>query len=281
MSESESVPADAVIIAESKQKIQGDALAKMRALVLVQEPMLINLLDVTSSRSFEYATLSTLRHVQSKQLKADLVRILVQQELDQGFPAAALETLERADATELDLPEFDERFVSEQYNRAIEEKKYAVAHKVAKIMLERGRKIIPTDQTQKTDQGTNLERWRGREEQAFELHVRQVLDAYDNGTEMDKRPILLYELFDEFRFRPDGYRNAQQGGYDYQNPLVREVALKAIAAAVQQGQEVRALEYADTAKLGKDFIAALRKKFPSQRRDWRGFVTKMKSYLSR
>ncbi len=225
----------------------------MRRLISEQEPESLGYLDTSGGLSSEYAITSAIIHVSSQKLKADLVKVAVQRDLSQGFRAAAVQMLEYSEAAKLDLPEFGEQFVFEQYDKAIEEGDYNAAHMMAGTMLRKGRIAVKTQTAGVDANDKGIESWRGKEEKAFGLYVRQILDAYNEGfIKSDDWRIRL--LFDAYRFRQDGYDGT------YVSPLAQEVAKANVEAALRSGLEWVALQVAVTAKLPDDYVSELRKK---------------------
>ncbi len=234
-------------------EIRGRALVKMKELVKEREPESLSYLNTNAGLSAEYATSSAIIHVKDKGLKADLVRVAVQRELEEGFRDGAIRMLEYSNAAELDLPEYGEQFALEQYDLAMKEGNFSDAYMLAVTMLRNGRKAVKTETPAKDAKDKGIESWAGKEENAFGLYARQILDAYKEGviTGDDWR---LRSLFDSYRFRKDGYDGV------YVSALAQEVAEANVKAELERGMEWVALQKAITAKLPDDFVRELRKK---------------------
>jgi len=238
---------------EGAGKIRGDALVEMRRLVSEQEPESMSYLDTSHGLSSEYVTSRAIIHVKSRKLKADLVRVAVQRELAEGFRDAAIRMLKYSNAAELDLPEYGEQFAFEQYGKAMEESDYSAAHMLAGTMLREGRKAVKTEIPAKDPRDEGIESWRGKEEKAFGLYARQILDAYKEGT-ITGDDWRIRSLFDAYSFRQDGYNG------DYVSSLAREVAEANVRAELEKGRDWVALHDAISAKLPDSFVDELRKK---------------------
>lgn len=119
---------------------------QMKKVVITREPSLLNCLQewlVQGATCRNCMASNVISNSKNPEVKADLVRIYVNQSIAEGDRHQAVDMLDYGKAAELDLPEYNEKFVYEQYKRSIEEGNPTDAYLIARRMVLGRAKILP------------------------------------------------------------------------------------------------------------------------------------------
>ena len=238
---------------EKAAEFRGNALVRMRKIVSEGEPKNINYLNTHSGLSAEYAMSSAIMHSKKPEVKADLVRVSVDEHLAEGHRWGAVRMLAYANAAELPLSEYGDEWVAKQYDSALSDGDASEAWMIAGTMLREGGKIVKRKPTSESAENTQSQAWIDREKRAFEQHAEEVLTREELPADV-RDDWQLRSLFDEMRFRQDG-------GFNSDNPsdLSRRIAEKTIQRELStKGREWTALIDATEAKMSDEYIAKLR-----------------------
>lgn len=257
---------------EGSAELRGNALVEMKSIVESREPQLLP--DLNMRMSYEYMSSSAITHSKKPDVKADLVRVAVREDLAEGHRWDAVHMLAYANAAELDLPEYGEDFVKKQFNLArISRPKEAWM--IASEMVRKLDKIIkPQDED---DKQRILSEWTEREERAFREHAEVTLaQAKMPGTTELSLPDMRF-IFWHMRHRRDGFNS--------ENPseLSRSIAETMIAMDLNtEGREWTALIDAAEARMPDDYIAELKKKIdPDDINKARNWFSKLREKLGK
>ncbi len=230
--------------------IRGAALVAMRQLVSQLEPTSLWILDTRKGLSADYVMSDAIRSVNNLDLKAGLVRIQVLAQLAENHRSAAIETLAYADAAQLELPEFSEQFVHDQFHTSMGEGRYYDAYRIAGTMVREGRKLIRTTNPATSEKNMGIKAWEGREDEAFLAYAQQCLEEWENRTD-NSNDWRLRHLFNAFRFREDGYKNR------HPSQLATKIAHCMVQYEIDQERHSVALQFAQIARFPQAEIKAL------------------------
>ncbi len=227
-------------------RLRGQALVDMKTLVASREPELSKHLITSAGLSAEYAMSDALNHAKSPEVKADLLKILVDENLAEGHRDHAVSMLAYAKSAELPVADvYGEPFVKDQYGKALEEKSYDDAWNIAQTVVREGDRITRQD-------WPKSEEWKTREQQAFEMHANDVISKDVAPEDMWGWPAMeLQNLFDTMRFRSEGFEN------DNPSELSRKIADKYIQFEIQRDRKGVALRLAVDAHMPDDYIKKL------------------------
>lgn len=264
---------------EGAAQLRGSALVKMREIVGEREPENLNYLNTHSGLSSEYAMSSAIMHSKKPDVKADLTRVSVDEDLAEGHRWSAVHMLAYAKAAELPLPEYGDEWVAGQYDAALSEGDPREAWMIASTMLREGDKIVKKEQAEGTTptESRPSQAWTEREKKAFEQHAEELLAQESQPGDM-RDNWELRSLFDEMRFRQDG-------GFSSETPseLSRRVAERVIKEdLLTKGREWTALIDATEAKMPDDYVAQLRRQVSPTALDkaknwWDGIKSRVES----
>lgn len=236
---------------EGAVQIRGNALVDMRT-IAQREPKLLDYLKTGSGTSSEYAMSSAVMHAQDKGVKTDLTRVYVNWGLAEGHRSSAVGHLAYANASELDLPEFSEPVVAGWFSKDVEEGNWHDAWFMAGKVLREEKKIFKdmTPETRKT--------WENGERIAFENYAKQVIEdsktAEAGGFNWE-----LDGLFDECRFRADGYTSESP------SPISLEIAeMKVRNELGKKNGAERALFFLADTGLGENFVKDIQKQVKAE-----------------
>lgn len=237
---------------EKAAAIRGQALVDMRKIAEEREPDLLRYLQTRPSLSAEYAMGAALLHAKDKGVKADLVRVRVDSNLAEGHRSSAVDTLAYANAAELELPEYNEDFVTGLYDQALANNDAGDAWFIASKMVREGEKIVKAGSEEV--QATSTEAWQQRENRAFSRYAEDVLSR-EAQTEEGGHNWELEMIFNECRFREDGYLSDEPS----------ELSTRIAEAMIQKhlrtpGREWIAIIDATEAGMSEEYIKELKKK---------------------
>lgn len=151
-------------------RLRGEAFAEIRRIVQEREPGLLRYLK--GGASFEYKTSSAVSHSTNPEVKADLVRVLVNEDLQEGNRLDAVSMLEYAYAAKLDLPQYNSEFILRLYEEAFGEGNFKDAQAIASEMLDKGGRIVEIPDSEKVKE---REDWDKKELDAFKERANSVL----------------------------------------------------------------------------------------------------------
>ena len=232
-------------------EIRGTALVAMRQLVSQIEPTSLSILETREGLSADYVMSDAISRVRNPELKAGLVRIQVMAQLAEGHRSAAIATLAYADASQLELPEFSEQFVHDQFHSSMNESQYYDAYRIAGTMVREGKKVIRTLELSDRDKSKGIKAWEGREDEAFLAYAQQFITEWENRTD-DTNDWRLDFLFNTYRFREDGYLNR------HPSQLANKVAHYLVQYELGRERASVALQFAIIARFPASEIKALR-----------------------
>ncbi len=214
------------------------------------EPECLEGLEVSPSTSADFLLSSLINRVKNPELKTALVRMQVESKLHNGSASEALNALEYAHASELNLPDYSEQFVHEKYHAAMDAENYYEAYMIANIMRAKGRRIVKISDEIGDSQTDGITAWLGREETAFNEYATRFLDQWEiQSSEYDISE--LRSLFDTFLYRKDGYLAKSP------SPLARRVAMTLVRTEFSLRRPGPALHYAEQAYLSQQEIQRL------------------------
>ena len=243
----------------------------MKALVAAREPELGQYLKTSAGISAEYATSSALIHAKNPEVKGDLLRILVNENLAEGLRAHAVGILPYAESANLPVAEeFGKSFVTEQYGKAMEEGNFWDAWRIGETVIREGDKITKED-------WPKSEEWKVREQKAFEMYANEAIGKDIAPEDRWGWPAVdLQSLFDTMRFRAEGFENPNP------SELARKIADKYIQFEVQRGRGEMALRLAAEANMPEDYIQKLGGKVnPSAMNRLEGWMNRLKDKVSK
>jgi len=233
--------------------IRGRALVSMRQIAQDAEPDLLGYLQTGSGTSAEYATSSAILHSKKPDVKAQLVGVAINRDLEEGYRDSAVSMLAYANAAELPLEQYREPWVEEQFNLALQENNPGAANAIASEMLRKGTKIVPSImEADESGQRVNVteqrltERWQPREAQSFKTHAEQV-NAETNPDEWELRGIL-----GSIRFRTDFSPQT--------DPVAKQIVDKVVQLDMSTpGRQWTALIDAQLSGMPEDYVEDIRR----------------------
>lgn len=230
---------------------RGHALVEIRRIVGDNEPENLHYLDTTST-SFEYATSKALIESRKPEVKTAITRVLVEQCLEEGRRDRAVGMLAYAEAAKLPLPEYDEKWIIDQYNIAKSENGLQGLYEawwITKHMIADGDKIIRSPSPE----------WVQKETEAFKKYATEFLKQAVRPNDDDYGDDLRF-LFDTMKFRNDGGYNSEQP-----SDLAIEIADKMIEwDLATEGREFMAVSHAMDAGKSKEEIDQLSRLVPQK-----------------
>lgn len=255
---------------EGAAQIRGNALVEMRT-IAQREPKLLDYLKTGSGTSSEYAMSSAVMHSQDRGVKTDLTRVYVNWGLAEGHRSSAVDHLAYANASELDLPEFSEPVVASWFAKDVEEGNWHDAWFMAGKVLREEKKIFKemAPETRKT--------WENGEREAFQHYAEQVIEDAKTS-EPGSFNWELDGLFDECRFRADGYSSETPSKVAMQ---IAEIKVRN-ELGKKNGAE-RALFFLADTGLGEDFVRNIQKevKVESAQKAKEAVIRRAKNILSK
>lgn len=240
---------------EGAAESRGNALVEMRKVVAEREPRISKYLGPYSRVSAEYAMSAAILHSERLDVKADLTRISLSSHLAESNRWGAVRVLAYADAARLPLPEYDDRWVADQYDAALSSGDVSGAWRIAETMLQKGDKVVKSGPGPEDTESPAYRAWADREKRAFEQYTEEVLQRGEQLSDEHTR-WELRTIFDEMRYRQDG-------GFSSDTPseLSRQVAERMIESYLSTpGREWVALVKATEANMPDDYLAELRRR---------------------
>jgi len=236
---------------EDGSRMRKQALSQMRQLVSDNEPGSLSLFDVKDSRSRIMS--NVLRNVQSKPLKAHLIRVAVDEQVAEGNRRGVVDLLVDARSFELPLYSYDENFVVNLFDQALAVGDSRGAENIADTVIRSGRRIFRQSEGQPLFKPS--EQWVSRKERAFLQYAEKVVEEVDRAEDWaDTWRLQL--IFNDFRTRSDGFYS------DNPSELSKRVGEKMVQQCIKFAADYpsTALRYAIDADMPKDVIIDLREK---------------------
>lgn len=233
---------------ESAGQIRDGALVRMRDIVQDREPDLLHHLNTRPGVSAEYLMGAGVSHSKKPAVKADLTKVYVNWHLAEGDRAGAVHALSYANVAELPLPEYDNHFVSEQYEAALKEGEPRDAWHIATTMLGEWKKI----DVDITDDW--MQEWASREKLSLVAWAENVL-----GRDPDNQSFEDYVEIDTIF---DLMISKDNSGFKTGTPsdLEKRVVERLVSLDLARGREFPALHHAIEGRMPDDFIVQLRRK---------------------
>lgn len=201
--------------------------------------------------SFEGATYGILRELEKPDVKADVVRVLVEQRLEEGCRDAAIDVLAYAEAAKLPLPEYNDNWIMNQFDTARSEGELYQAWWIATKMMEAGHIIVKQEPN-------SSQKWVKREKEAFEEYATEFLKQekrLEDETYREELRMLFNTMI--YRDHDGGFRSGKP------SKLALEIAEATIECdLVTKGQERMAILHATEAGKPEEEIAQIRLRVP-------------------
>jgi len=228
---------------------RGNAVDQMKDVATSREPGLLPYL--TRRLSAEYMMSSAILHSRDPKVKADLVRISVKQWLAEGNRSSAVNMLAYGKAADLDLPEYDEKFVYEQYIRSIEEGNPSDAYFIAWDMVLHRAKILP-----KTAYNSpNLEaEWVRYQQEALRLLAENVLNRIKQDPNDDSSLDMVFDVL-----VLETPRHKEQEEDPKIADLIKRVAQAAVGRDIRRGNPSTAIFHATMANMPEEYMNNLKR----------------------
>jgi len=213
----------------------------------------------SSPQSYEYMSSRLIQKTENLKVKADIAQIWVDEMVDEGRYASAVDALVSYDVSDADIPEMQNAdFVGELYDKAMEEGDTYQAHRIARTVVDLGKKGERESLFKTPKEGSNFnEGWETRERQLFEKEVQEALKKSEDAEEFDWNVYREVEMAHQsWNFREDGFRS------DEPHPLAIDTG-RAYAKAWQgRGDSEKAYQIAVESKLPQGDLEEFEKGLP-------------------
>lgn len=161
-----------------------------------------------SPQSYEYMSSRLVQKTENLKVKADIAQVWVDEMVDEGRYASAVDALLSYNVPETDMPEMQNAdYVGGLYQKAIDEGDDYQARRIAQTVVDLDKKGERDSLFKTAKEGSQFnEGWETRERQLFEKEIQETLqkaeEAEDYDWQLEQEVMMAYQ---SWNFREDGF----------------------------------------------------------------------------